>query len=128
MRIQAQARARSWATEGSLQIKDATGSCSDIINGRFVVAERPNNKPPIYRRADGSDCWLYVDEDGMWGIGSTEHKLFRKTSPWAFSIKVAEGKLPHEVGTAWKVSNTEHGSSVWTEQQLKVISEVCVPI
>ena len=50
---------------GPVLVQGATGPNSAIINGAFDVAERPENEPPVYRRADGSDCWLYID------IGST---------------------------------------------------------
>ena len=50
----AEARRQHWATAGTVLIEGATGSNSDIVNGAFEVAERPDNEPPIYRRADAT--------------------------------------------------------------------------
>ena len=120
------------AKRAKVLIKGATGPNSGIINGAFEVAERPDNEPPIYRRVDGRDAWLYVDKDGEWAVGGKEDKDARKTSSncWAHSVE-AKGRLPHELGAAWQVVV----SGEWTEQQLRVmhrkevevaIAEVCV--
>jgi hypothetical protein len=139
----AEARRRHWATAGPVLIEpdvqfwsitqNSVGSNSDIVNGAFEVAERPDNEPPIYRRADGSDGWLYVNKDGDWMMSDKEDKDAHKTSleGTAHSVEAAEGRLPHEVGAAWKALD----SGEWTEQQLRVlhgeeaeaaIAEVCV--
>ena len=133
-----EARRQHWATAGPVLIEGATGSKSAIVNGGFEVAERPDNEPPIYRRADGSDGWLYVSNAGKWTVGDEEDKDTRETSlGWAHSVEAAEGRLPHEVGAAWKVHHNDSMkvSGNPTEQQLRVlhgeeaevaIAEVCV--
>ena len=91
----------------------------DIVNGAFKVAERPDSGPPIYRRADGRDGWLYVCNSGNWTVGPKEDVDARETS-WrccAYSSEKAQGRLPHEVGAAWKVRN----GGGWIEQQLQVL-------
>ena len=114
-------RARHWATASTLLIDGATGEHAGIVNGGWEVAERPEGEPPIYRRADGSDLWLFVACDGTWSVGDKEDKDERKTLEtqtwgWAYSV-AAEGRLPHEVGTAWKVLDGEE----WTEQTVRVL-------
>ena len=129
----AEARRRHWATAGTVLIEGSIGPNSYFVNGTFEVAERPENEPPIYRRADGSDCWLYISKGGQWSLSGKENKDARKTSSmcWAHSVEVAEGRLPHELGAAWKVLDSRE----WTEQQLRVVhgeeaeaatAEVCV--
>ena len=123
----AEARRWHWATAGPVLIEGASGLNSGFVNGAFEVVERPHNEPPIYRRADGRDWWLYVSSTGMWAVGDEEDKdaleedkVERKTSSacWAHSVEAAEGRLPHEVGAAWKVKDR-----FWklTEQQLRVL-------
>ena len=101
----------------------------------FEVAERPNNEPPIYRRADGSNGWLYANKNGKWAVGDKEDKDSRRTSLICFacSVEAAEGRLPHEVGAAWQVLD----GGEWAEQQLRVlhgeeaevgIAEVCAEL
>ena len=114
-------------------IEGATGPNLGGINGAFEVAERPDNEPPIYRRADGRDWWLFVNKDDKWEVGSKESKDARKTSSarTAHLMEAAQGRLPHEVGTLWKVWDDRE----MAEQQLRVlhgveaeavIAEVCV--
>ena len=114
-----QARVQHWAMAGLVLIEGATGSNSGIINGSFEVAERPDNEPPIYRRADGRDGWLFVGSDGKWEVGPMKDKDARKT--WstccAHSVEQAQERLPNEVGAGWKV----YDNGKWTEQQLRVL-------
>ena len=87
-------------------IKGATGQNSDI-NGIFKVVEWPDNEPPIYCRADGSDCWLFVNHGGEWAVGNKKDMDTRKiglSACLAYSVEQAQGRLPYEVGTAWIVS------------------------
>ena len=115
----AAARARHWATACTLLIDGATGEIADTVNGGWEVVERPEGEPPIYRRADGSDWWLFVACDGTWMVSSKDAKDNRKTHSrgWAHSVAAAEGRLPHEIGTAWKVWNGRE----WTEQTVRVV-------
>ena len=124
-------------------IEGATGLNSSTVNGTFEVAERPDKEPPIYRRAGGIDAWLYVNHTGKWAVGDNWDKDVRKTSSmcWARSVEEAQGRLPHEVGSAWDVVDGvesrrgEYHSVGYTEQQLRVlhgedtaaaIAKVCV--
>ena len=129
----AEARARHWATAGTVLIEGATVLNSGLANGAFDVAERPDNEPPIYRRADGRDWWLFVNKDDEWAVGDGKNKDARKTSSrcTAYSMEAADGRLPHEVGAAWNV----YIGKELIEQQLKMlhgheaqaaIAEVCV--
>ena len=101
----ADARARHWATAGTVLIQGAAGPHSGIVNGAFEVARRPDNQPPLYQRADGRDGWLFVNSRGNWAVGNKTNKDRRKISPGgcAFAVEEAEGRLPHEVGAAWRV-------------------------
>ena len=124
---------RHWATAGTVLIEGATGPNSQLVNGDFEVAERPDNEPPIYRRVDGRDWWLFVNKDDNWAVSHKEDKDARKTSSTctAYSVEAADGRLPHEVGAAWKV----YTGTELVRQQLRVlhgheaevaIAEVCV--
>ena len=55
-----EARAQHWAMAGTVLIEGATGLNSGVVNGVFEVAERSDNEPPIYRRADGRDGRAHV--------------------------------------------------------------------
>ena len=123
------ARVRHWATAGTVLIEGATGSSAGVVNGRFKVAERPDNEPPIYRKADGSDWWLYVSRRGTWVVGDTRNKDERRSlMSAAFSSEAADGRLPHEVGRVWKVCDGGKWNQTpppYTDQQLRVHDEVC---
>ena len=125
--IQAEARALHWATASTVFIIGATpdsisgDSISGIINGAFEVAEWPDNEPPIYRRADGRDGWLYVDSEGKWAIGSEKDKDALGLWSWAYaySVEEAQGRLPHEVGLTRTVY--DENARGWFEQPLRVL-------
>ena len=115
----AEARVQHCAMAGTVLIEGATGPKLAIINGVFEVAERPDHEPPIYRRADDRDGWLFVNSVGGWVVSNKEDKDERKTSStgWAFSVEAAQGRLPHEVGARWMVSV----SGELTEHRLRVL-------
>ena len=68
----AEARRQHWATAGPVLIEGATGQNAGIVNGAFEVVERPENEPPVYRRADGWDVWLSVNNGGQWAVSYKE--------------------------------------------------------
>ena len=105
-------------------IEGAIGARSGIVNGGFDVAEWPDNEPPIYRRFDGSDGWLFVNVVDKWTVGDQQDKDARKTLRGRYlrgrraqSVEEAAGRLPHEVGTEWQVFNGNRK----TLQQLRLL-------
>ena len=58
------AREAQWVAATTIVISGATGYGAYMLNGAFdVVADRPVGEPPVYRKQDGSDLWLHVEED-----------------------------------------------------------------
>ena len=99
-------------------IMGARGPKAGAVNGTYLLTEQVQNGRPVFRKADGSDYWLwYQSSEKEWWVSDTEEpKDGDKTSGVAYSVET--NLADPSQGTRWMVTD----GSKFEEQASVVVS------
>merc|ERR1719215_1582660 len=78
------------------------GSGSGAVGPADAAAELTAS-PPVFRKQDNPDTWLFLSSSSAWWVGSTQAKDARASRGFAHSRPVQPGTLPPSA-TGWRYS------------------------
>jgi len=143
--------ARSWAAgQPAVEISGVAGLNALAVNGRYVLVTAPNVHldtrvpveafgggavgpavaaadpmacPPVFRKQENPDTWLYLSSSSAWWVGSTQSKDARASRGLAHSLPVQPGTLPPSA-TGWRYSGGRPGSFSGEGLRPLIVTEV----
>jgi len=90
----------------AVDVRGATGEFGPLINGRYALARGPKDAPPVFRKKEGGEQFMWCSpEDQKWHIGEITDLVKKTATSYAITAPDRRGgfRLPDEGD--WRVKN-----------------------